>query len=144
MSNLDLWRKSFGDIDSLFDAFLKNEVASPWAGTMKKAMAAKCEISENAEAYTLKFEVPGLKKEDIKVDLHDNRLTVSGERKEERKEEKDHKVHYSEMSYGSFMRSYTFPLPVDSEKVEASYDGGILKVQVLKTGAPKARQITIK
>lgn len=148
MSNLELWRRSltpWTDLDSVFDNFFKSEVPDTWSRGMKKAMAAKAELSETPSAFVMKFEIPGLKREDIKVDLNDNRLTVSGERREEKKEEKDHKVHYSELSYGSFMRSYTFPVAVDPERVEASYDGGILTVQVAKAPASKsARQISVK
>lgn len=147
MSNLDLWRRSispWSDFEGLFDQFLKPELPASWSGNMRKAMAAKVEISETPQAFLLKFDIPGLKKEDIKIDLHDNRLTVTGERKEEKREERDHKVHYSELNYGSFSRTYTFPTAVDAERVDAVYDGGVLKLQVPKLGGAKARQISVK
>jgi HSP20 family protein len=144
MSNLDFWRKNSMDLNQVFENFLKSDSLSSWTPQVEKVLAAKCEISEGPQTYTLKFEIPGLKKEDIKIDLHDNRLTVSGEKREEKREEKDKKLHYSEVSYGSFMRSYTFPNKVDAEKVEASYDSGVLKVEVAKAASSAARQISIK
>ncbi|MBK9324334.1 MAG: Hsp20/alpha crystallin family protein [Bdellovibrionaceae bacterium] len=147
MSNLELWKRSmspWAELDGLFDNFLKQEAPTTWSGNMKRAMAARVEVSETPQAFLVKFDIPGLKKEDIKIDLHDNRLTVSGERREEKREERDHKVHYSELSYGSFARAYTFPTAVDAEKVEAAYDGGVLSLHIPKLGNAKARQITIK
>lgn len=147
MSNLELWKRSLNpwlDMDGVFDNFFKSDLPASWSGNVKRALAAKVEISETPEAYLLKFDIPGLKKEDIKIDLHENRLTVSGERKEEKREERDHQVFYSELNYGSFARSYAFPTTVDSEKVEATYDGGVLNLKVAKRGTSGARQITIK
>lgn len=147
MSSLDLWKRSMNpwlDMDGLFDSLLKSESPATWSGNAKRALSARVEISETPEAYLLKFDVPGLKKEDIKIDLHENRLTVSGERREEKREERDHQVFYSELSYGSFTRSYTFPTSVDAEKVDATYDGGVLRLKVSKRGASSARQITVK
>jgi HSP20 family protein len=95
MSNLDLWKRSvspWSDLDGLFESFLKTNLLPAWNGNMRRAMAAKVEVSETPQAYLLKFDIPGLKKEEIKIDLHDNRLTVSGERREEKREEREHKV----------------------------------------------------
>ncbi len=141
MNQLDFFRKGSNDMNALMDNFFRGEF--PWAVTpqMEKAISAKCEISETPTAYNLKFEVPGLKKEDIRIDLHDNRLVVSGEKKSERKDEK---IHYSEFSYGSFVRSYTFPTKVNPEKVDAKYDGGILRIEVAKTTEAPARTISVK
>jgi len=151
MSNLDLWKRPlspFNDVENWMNGFFRAEPfaqwPSQWSTEMRKTIAARCEVSETPQSYLLKFEIPGMKKEDIKIDLHDNRLTVSGERREEKKEEKDHKVHYSEMGYGSFMRSYTFPTAVDAERVEARYENGVLSLNVAKSEGMKARQITVK
>jgi HSP20 family protein len=68
----------------------------------------------------MRFDLPGVSKDQIKIDLHENTLTVSGERKTERKEgDAESKKHVSEVYYGSFMRSFTFPQTVDPERVEA-------------------------
>ena len=150
MNNLDLWKRSpnpfsdIGNIDRMMNGFFTNDYLSDIPAEMRKGISARCEVSETPQTYNLKFEAPGLKKEDIKVDLHDNRLTVSGERREEKHEERDRKVHYSEMKYGSFMRSFTFPNPVDAERVEAKFENGVLSISVTKSSNNRSRQITIR
>ncbi len=147
MTNLDLWRRSgspLRDIDSLFDNFFKSDTPSLFSQNAQRALTARAEIRETPNAYILKFDIPGMKKEDIKIDLHENSLSVSGERKEEHHNKDDEKLNYTEVSYGSFMRTYNFPHPVDAEKVEATYEGGVLKLEVEKRSSSKARQILIK
>lgn len=142
MNQLDLWRKSFNpflDFGALAESMFRNEFPLD----ARRLLRTPCEISETATNYELRFDLPGMKREDIKIDLHENTLTVSGERREERKEEKG-KVHYSEMSYGSFSRSYQFPAPVEPEKAEARFENGVLTVSVAKASSAKARQITVK
>ena len=154
MGNLDFWRgRELNQFQRAMDRILDD-----WAGWRMPALAQvnktnasedfspTCEISENKNAYLLKFDLPGLQKDQIKLDLHDNRLTVSGERKEERKEEdKEHRKHFSEVYYGSFMRSFTFPQDVDAERVEAKYENGVLTVNVAKTlGQQRSRQIPVR
>jgi HSP20 family protein len=114
-------------------------------GLSRKSLSAACELSEMSDSYLMKFDLPGLRKEDIKVDLSDNRLTVSGERKEEHKEkDKKHRTQYSEVSYGAFSRSYSFPTPVDANKVDAKYADGVLTISVAKSADTQARQIDIQ
>ncbi|MGZ3670932.1 MAG: Hsp20/alpha crystallin family protein, partial [Bdellovibrionota bacterium] len=103
--------------------------------------APNCELSEDKECYVARFEIPGVPKDQIKVELRDNQLTVRAERRAEKKEEKK---HYSEFSYGSFMRSFPLPTPVSEEKVNAAYDGGILTVTMQKTTPSGVRQISVK
>ena len=99
-------------LDRLFDGF--------GTQTAMQGFNPSCEVSEDKNGYHLKFDLPGLSKDQIRIDLHDNRLTVSGERKEEKKEDSK-KRHFSEVYYGSFTRAFTFPAPVDAERVSASY-----------------------
>ena len=88
-------------------------------------------MRENDEAYFVDIDVPGVKKEDISIDVKDNVLTISGERsfKEEVKEEDFYKV---ETSYGSFSRSFTLPEKVDIDKIEARHEDGVLEVSIAK------------
>ena len=102
-----------------------------------------CNLKENDESYTLEAELPGLKKEDIKISLKDGILTVSGERKEE-KEKKDKHSHIVERQYGSFCRLFTLPEKVSEDKIDASYKDGILKVLLPKTEEAKIKEIAIK
>jgi HSP20 family protein len=145
MNSLDFWRKpSFDNFDQMMDNFFRGDLMPSSVGLSRKGMGAACELSETSDSYSLKFDLPGLKKEDIKIDLSDNRITVSGERKEERTEkDKKHRTQYSEVSYGSFSRSYSFPTPVDANKVDAKYADGVLSISVGKSADTQARQITI-
>jgi HSP20 family protein len=147
MNSLDFWRKpgSFDNFDQMMSSFLQGDLMPSGFGLSRKGLSAACEISETPESYFMKFDLPGLKKEDIKIDLSENRITVSGERKEERVEkDKTQRTQYSEVSYGSFSRSYSFPTPVDANKVDAKYADGVLTIAVGKSADTQARQIAIQ
>jgi HSP20 family protein len=91
----------------------------------------------------VKAEIPEMKKEDIKINVHDDVLTISGERKYE-KEEKGKKYHRVERAYGSFMRSFTLPEEADGTKVSAEYKDGVLKVHLPKSEKAKPKAIEVK
>jgi HSP20 family protein len=152
MSQLDLWKKSwdpfreygFGPkgLDRFFDDALK--LRGPGGG-LSMAFNPGVEMREAKDSYMMKFDLPGLTKDQIKIDFYENTLTVSGDRKEEKTtEDKDAKVHYSEMSYGSFTRSFSFPQAVDVEKANAKFDNGVLTVEVPKRDGGNRRQIQVR
>jgi HSP20 family protein len=101
------------------------------------------DASEDKDKYVVTVEVPGLKKEDIHVTVHDGVLTISGERKSE-KDVKEGIVHRTERFYGKFSRSVTLPSAVKADKVLASYKDGILNVEVPKADEAKPRNIEVK
>jgi HSP20 family protein len=101
------------------------------------------DISEDEKEYLIKAELPEVKKEDVKLSLQDNVLSISGERKSE-KEEKGKKYHRIERSYGSFMRSFTLPENADGSNVSAEYKDGVLKVHVPKSEKAKPKSIDVK
>ena len=101
------------------------------------------DISEDEKEYVIKAELPEIKKEDIKVSVHDNVMTISGERKYE-KEEKGKKYHRVERAYGSFTRSFTLPEDADASKVSAECKDGILRVRLPKSEKAKAKSVEIK
>ena len=136
------WNQMQRVLDRWYDEF---GMPGPPQGGVSVNFNPTCEVSEDKNQYMLRFDLPGIPKDQIKIELDDNRLTVSGERREERKEdEKDKKRHFSEISYGSFMRSFTFPTPVSSEKVSATYDHGVLSIAIAKAEQSKVRQIAVK
>jgi HSP20 family protein len=98
---------------------------------------------EDKDKYTVSVEVPGLKKEDINVSVHDGVLTVSGERKNE-KTVKEGTVHRTERFYGKFSRSVSLPTAVRSDKVSAVYKDGILTVEIPKAEEAKPKTVEIK
>jgi HSP20 family protein len=100
------------------------------------------DVYEDEHNVVLKLEVPGVNEDDLKVSLENNTLTVTGERKFE-KEEKEENFHRIERRYGSFTRTFRLPNTVDSEKVEAGYDKGILKITLAKRAEAKPRQIKV-
>lgn len=102
-----------------------------------------CELSEDKSNFYAKFDIPGVKKEDVKVQMDGGQLTVSAERREEKKNE-DKKNVYSEISYGAFERSFTLPVSVDAKKIEAKFDNGVLTLVMPKNGQSSAKQIEIQ
>jgi HSP20 family protein len=98
---------------------------------------------EDKDKYVVSLEVPGLKKEDINVVVHDGVLTVSGERKSE-KDVKEGTVHRTERYYGKFSRSVSLPAAVKADKVSASYKDGVLIVEVPKAEEAKPKSIEVK
>ena len=117
-------------------------------GEKKEAIAVAewsplVDITEDEKEYIVKAEIPEMKKEDIKINIHDDVLAISGERKYE-KEEKGKKYHRVERAYGSFMRSFTLPEDADGSRISAEYKDGMLKVHLPKSAKPKAKTIDVK
>jgi len=101
------------------------------------------DITEDEKEYLVKAELPELKKEEIKISVHDDVLSISGERKYE-KEEKGKKYHRVERAYGSFMRSFTLPENADGSKVNAEYKDGVLHIHLPKLEMAKPKAIEVK
>ena len=100
------------------------------------------DISETDAAYLIKAEIPGVKKEDVKVTIQDGMLTIQGERKME-KEEKGKKFHRVERSYGSFVRSFRIPDNADEDSVKAEFKDGMLNVTLAKSAKAKAKSVNV-
>jgi HSP20 family protein len=100
------------------------------------------DIYEDAKKVVLKLEVPGMEEKDLDIRVENNTLTVKGERKFE-KDEKEENFHRIERRYGSFYRAFTLPSTVDPEKVQASYNAGILKLELSKKPEAQPKQIKV-
>jgi len=103
-------------------------------------------VKEEKDAYLIEMAAPGMKKEDFKIDVEGNMLTISSER-EETKEEKDKKFTRKEYNYSSFSRSFTLPDEVNREKIDAKYEDGVLKLTLPRREEvknPTAKQIAVK
>ncbi|MFZ2301063.1 MAG: Hsp20/alpha crystallin family protein [Gallionella sp.] len=100
------------------------------------------DISETDTAYLVKGEIPGVKKEDVRVTIQDGMLTIQGERKQE-KEEKGKKFHRIERSYGSFVRSFRLPDDTDENKVKAEFKDGMINVTLPKSAKAKAKAVEV-
>ena len=101
------------------------------------------DLIEKENEFLAKVELPGVSKDDVKITLQDNILTIRGEKKNE-KETSDSNYHRFERSYGSFHRSLALPSTVNNEKVDAQYKDGILTISLPKAEEAKRKQIEVK
>lgn len=118
-------------IQKYFDDF------SSFGFNFSETFSPKIDISEEKDKINVVAEIPGVKKQDIKITLQDNILTIEGEKKQET-EKKEKNYYRSERMFGSFKRSFTLPAEVDSEKVEAKFEDGMLNIS-LKKLEPKVK-----
>jgi HSP20 family protein len=109
----------------------------------ENSWGSACEILENDDAYFLSLDVPGIKKEDLKIEIVDKVLTISGERKKENRTDNKLKVHHYEKAYGSFKRSFTLNVALDEKSVQARCENGVLELYLPKAAAAKPRRIEI-
>jgi len=108
-----------------------------------EGLSPSVDIFEDGEHLVLKAELPGIKKEDLNVTITENRITLSGEKKQEERIEKDN-YHWCERSYGSFSRSFRLPDNVNPDAAEASFKDGVLEIRIPKTEETKQKKITVK
>ncbi|MBN2029721.1 Hsp20/alpha crystallin family protein [bacterium] len=111
-------------------------------GNSDSVWSPSVDVVESEKNYEVVAEVPGLKKDDIRISIEDGYLTLSGERKKE-EESKDKNYHRIERSYGKFERSFRLPKEVDTESIKAQYKNGVLKVEIPKTEKVLPKEITI-
>ena len=102
-----------------------------------------CDITEDEMNYIFCFDIPGISKDHVHVEVNKDQLNVRAERHEEKKSDTK-KKHLSEVSYGSYTRSFTLPGPVDEKNVNAKFENGVLTVSVPKTETLRAKQIAIQ
>jgi HSP20 family protein len=122
------------EMDRLFDDFW-----TPTTTQTENAWHPACDVEENDDHYLMTVEMPGVPRDQIKIECVDNQVTISGERSSDQKKSKA----YSDRYYGKFYRSFTLPAGVNADKVEANYQDGILRLYVPKAESAKPRQIKI-
>jgi len=128
-------------LNTLFQDYGRGAGENDYVST--SAFVPPVDIYEDEHKIVLKLEVPGLRQEDLDIQIENNTLTVKGERKFE-KEEKEENFHRIERRYGSFFRSFTVPNTVNSEAVKASYDAGVLRIELEKRAEAKPKQIKVQ
>jgi HSP20 family protein len=129
------------EMDRLFNQFLGRSDAEE--GALARGMwAPPVDIHETDDAFVLRAELPGFSKDDISIELHDNRLTLRGERKHTQ-EVKEEQYHRRERAYGRFERAFWLPTTVDAEKVQAGFKDGVLELRIPKSEAAKPKRIAI-
>lgn len=125
--------------DRLFNEFMNLKKTN---GLQEFGFSPSCEIAEEGNNYVMTFDLPGVKKDQVKVEADNDQLTIRAERKDEKKSESK-KKYLSEVYYGSYARTFTLPGPVDEKKIQAKFENGVLTVTVPKTESLKAKQIPV-
>jgi HSP20 family protein len=147
-TEMTTWRpfeRLFPELPRFFGELWKDEMLNRMFGPENggKGWTPRVDLTETAEGYELKGELPGVKAEDIAITLTGDTLTIKGEKKTEAKKEEGN-TRILERSYGSFARSFAFPAPVDPESVVAESKDGVLTVKVKKTAQEQAKTIKVK
>jgi HSP20 family protein len=131
----------FSDIDELFKGFFVRPMRFDLAGT--QPMRMRVDVTRSNDAYTVKAEMPGVKKEDIEISIDGNEVTISGEIKKEAEEKKGEEVVRSERYYGKISRSFTLAHEVDEAKASAKYTDGVLKLTLPLKAKSATKKIAV-
>jgi HSP20 family protein len=136
----------FGTFDDIFNrmpGLLGRWPRASLEGTPRMDWSPTVDISETAEEYLIRAELPAVKKEDVRVTFEDGMITISGERKQQQ-EQKDEKFHRVECFYGNFSRSFTLPDAIDEAGIRAESKDGVLTVHVPKSKVEAKKPTQIK
>jgi HSP20 family protein len=129
-----------GEMDRLWDRFFGER---PFMKALSEEWSPSVDVSETEDKVLVNAELPGLEAKDVNVSISGDLLTIKGEKKKE-KEEKDEHHHYVERYEGSFQRSFRLPVDIQSDKVEASFKKGVLKIVLPKAEEAKKKAVEIK
>lgn len=127
------------EMNRLFDSFFKSDIES---GEELSTWYPMVDVKETKDDFVVSVEIPGISKDDVKINVSENTLTIKGEKKQEKKEA-DHNFHRIERRYGSFQRSFTLPTQIEDGKVKASYKDGVLTITLPKKEEVKPKEIPI-
>ena len=132
------------DLDHLSNRFQRFFDEFPGLQTLDKdTFSPRIDISEDEKSILIDAEIPGVKKENLKITMQDNILTIEGEKKKV-SEEKEKNFYREERTYGKFKRSFTLPVEVDSEKVDAKFSDGMLEIKLNKMEPKVAKERVIE
>lgn len=136
------YRTSNDPFDRLFDSLWGASGGGNRGGSLMRA--PETDVVETEKEIRVVTEMPGLKPDDVEVDVENNVLTIRGEKREERTEgEAGGKYHLAERRYGTFARSFVLPRDVDAERIEAAFEHGVLTVRVPKSERAQRRRIQV-
>jgi len=134
----------YNPFDDFFKDFGKGYFVRPFAFPPEAELSMKLDLKEADKEFTVLAEIPGVKKEDITVDVEGDTVSVRAEVKQEKEEKKDEKIVHSERSYGMVSRTFSLPVEVDDKAVKAEYRDGVLKLTLpKKANGAGARRITV-
>ena len=135
----------YGNFESLFDDLARGFWVKPLAGpAAADALKLKVDVKEDDKAYTVHAEIPGVKKEDIQVDVHGDQVSIRAEVKREKEEKKDEKLLHTERYYGMVSRSFTLPTEVDDRATVAKYKDGVLDLTLPKKSGGGTRRVAVQ
>ena len=126
-----------------FNRLFANLMARPMLFDEKDWMELKLDVTEDEKNYVVRADVPGVKKEDIKVDIDGNSVSISAEVKRDKEEKKGENVVYSERYEGKMFRSFTLDRDVDEKAAQAKYADGVLELTLPKKANGSAKRLTI-
>lgn len=133
----------YNPFDDLFNEFTKGFWVKPLAMPAGTELSIKVDVKEDDKSYTVRADIPGVKKEDIQVDVEGNMISLRAEAKQEKEEKKGEKVIYSERSYGMVSRSFSLPAEVDAQGAKADYKDGVLSLTLPKKGDGGGKRISV-
>ena len=134
--------QSFQDeMNRMFNQFFRGGNGEE-AGWGLRTWTPPVDIYETNDALVLKAELPGVSKDDVSIEVHQNTLILRGQRKHETEVKEEH-YHRVERAYGTFQRSFMLPTQVDQEKVQATYHDGVLELRLPKSEAAKPKRVAI-
>ena len=137
----------FDPFNDIVDDFFKGFFVRPVAygrGELYNAPRLSVDVAEKNGAYVVTADLPGVKKEDIRVDIDGAQVTLSAEVKREQEAKEGERVLHTERSYGKTTRSFTLPVELDEGKAEAKFRDGVLELRLPKKAAAERRAITIQ
>jgi HSP20 family protein len=132
-------------LPNIINRFFDDDVVKGFFDENNTVNAPAVNITEDNEGYDIELAAPGLKKKDVEINVEDNVLTISSEKKEDKKDDEQHYVR-REFHYGSFKRAFELPEDVDVDKIEAKHEDGVLHISMPKKEEAKvkpARKIEI-
>jgi HSP20 family protein len=130
------------EMNRLFSTVFDAPASGGGGGAQLRRWMPAMDLVESGDHFVLRADLPGLSEEDVRIELEDSTLTISGERKAEH-ESRDEGFHRVERAFGTFSRSLTLPKGVDPEAVSAAFDRGVLEVRIPKPEERKPRRIEI-
>ncbi|MFW2440979.1 MAG: Hsp20/alpha crystallin family protein [Arenicellales bacterium] len=136
------WELFNNNLDDVFEGFFRPYTVRPGDITGGSLIPA-IDLHENDNSYTVRAEIPGVKKEDVDVTVHDGVLTINAETRYENEEKEDGRVIRQERRYGKYVRSIRLGNDVDESQVKANYKDGILELALPKVEEVKPKKISI-
>jgi HSP20 family protein len=132
-----------GMLDDVFGDLMKGFWVKPVAVPGNGELTMKVDVAEDDKAYTIRADVPGVKKDDIQVDVEGGQVSIRAEVKRESEKKDGEKVLHSERYYGMVSRSMSLPLEVDTQGAKAEYKDGVLNLTLPKKAAKSARRVSV-